>query len=238
MIKKNLFSVLSEEYLKNNMCICTDDLSKKILKDVPENYSFFTDLIDFMINLKIPYPYDRDCLISYSNDKNREFINTEFYKFLNSNNLSEDNKEHFIFDNIRHAFINFKEAGVLNMYQYREAEIWYPKIIISKYIGIKDDIDELDSEVIIYRGTSKDEFESKVFGQSWSIDENIANQFAFIHYKNQPDYRNKTRVLMQAKVLKEFIYYFKKNGRENEVIIDSNNIISKSVKILNEMVLK
>lgn len=42
----------------------------------------------------------------------------------------------------------------------------YPKIIINEFIGVEEDIKKLESETTIYRGTSKDEFESKNFGQS------------------------------------------------------------------------
>ncbi len=231
---QNIFSDKSTEYLTKEMSFCINDLNNKILSDVPNNYIFFRNLIDFIINLKVPYEYEPNSLMSYNNDENREFINNEMYEFLKNNGLNEESEEHFIFDNIRHAFINFKQGGILNMYQYREAEVWYPKIVIDKFIGNVYDINELDDEVIIYRGTSKDEYGAKKFGQSWSINKKVAYEFAFVHYKNQPNYMNTNRVLLKAKIKKEFIYYFDKNGREKEAIIDSSKLLASTLEIIEE----
>ncbi len=231
----NVFSSLSEKYLQDKMSICVFDLNKKILLDFPNNYIFFNYLIEFMMNIKVPYLYSK--VESLENRKNQEYINDELYSFLNKYNLDEGSSEHFIFDNIRHAFINYKKGGVLRMYQGREAEVWYPKVIINKYMGIKEDIDKLENEIIIYRGTSKDEFNSNKFGQSWSIDKNIACDFAFKHYENQIDYKNTKRVLLKSKIQKEFVYYYSENGREKEIIIDSKKIVLHTTEILEERIL-
>ncbi len=234
---KNIFSSKSSEYLTNEMCICIDDLNHKILSNIPGNYMFFKNLVDFMMDIEVPYEYEVNILRSYNNTKNREFINKQFYNFLATNGLNEESKEHFIFDNIRHAFINFKQGGVLNMYQYREAEVWYPKIIINKFIGSKDDISELDNEITIYRGTSKEEFISGKFGQSWSINKKVAFEFAYVHYKSHENYLGTSRVLLETKVKKELIYYFDKNGREQEVIVDSKKLLFDKIEILEEKLL-
>lgn len=232
MITRTIFSVKAIEYLTTEMNICVDDLTNKILLDIPNNHMFFKNLIDFIIDLKIPNEYEIDSFMSWNNDENREFINDQMYNFLEDNGLDENSKEHFIFDNIRHAFINFKQGGILNMYHYREAEVWYPKVIINKFIGNVEDIKELDDEIIIYRGTSKEEYNSSIFGQSWSINQKVAYDFAFVHYRGQVKYINTHRIILKTKIKKELIYYFAKNGRENEVIIDSQKLLIDEVSII------
>lgn len=206
---------------------------KKILSDVPQSCNFFNSLFEYIISLKIPYEYE-DALMSYNNDENREYINKSLYDFLEQNGLTEDSDEHFIFDNIRHAFINFKQGGILNMYQCREAEVWYPKIIINRFLGNKDDISEIEEPIKIFRGTSLEEYDSQNFGQSWSLNKKVAEEFAFVHYKSQPDYQNTERVVLEVNINKDRIFYYEKDGREQEVIIDINqlndvNIVARNI---------
>lgn len=42
--------------------------------------------------------------------------------------------EYSIFDSFCHAFIFFKQYGLYELYKHREAEEWYPKIIIRSKI--------------------------------------------------------------------------------------------------------
>ena len=223
MDKKTIFTKKIAQYITNEMQICIDDLTKKILNDVPDSADFFNRLFEYMISLKVPYEYE-NTVMSYNNDENRSHINKMLYNFLEDNDLNEDSDEHFIFDNIRHAFINFKKGGILNMYQYREAEGWYPKVIINSFLGDKEDINTLNFPVQIYRGTSLDEFNSKNFGQSWSISKKIAEEFAFIHYRSQPNYQDSMRVILSTTVDKKDIFYYVENGIEEEVIIDSKKL--------------
>lgn len=102
--------------------------------------------------------------------------------------------------------------------------MWYPKVIINSFLGDKEDINTLNFPVQIYRGTSLDEFNSKNLGQSWSISKKIAEEFAFIHYKSQPDYQDSMRVILSTTVDKKDIFYYVENGREEEVIIDSKKL--------------
>jgi hypothetical protein len=190
---------------------------------------------DKLRNIEVPNEYE-DILISLNNDENRKFINKTLYDFLESNGFNEDSDEHFIFDNIRHAFINFKQGGILNMYQYREAEVWYPKVIIDSYLGIDEDITELEEHTTIYRGTSIEEYESNLFGQSWSLSKKTAQDFAFVHYHSQANYRNQERVVLESIIPKSIIFYYAKDGREKEVIIDSSKL--NKVKIIERNIME
>jgi hypothetical protein len=123
------------------------------------------------------------------------------------------------------------------MYKYREAEGWYPKIIIKENIGTRKHVNTLDPNITIYRGTSKDEYNSKEFGQSWTINKTVANEFAFNHYLGQPEHQGTKRVVIKTTINRTNIFYFDKDDYEKEVIIDTKAIIIDSVEICEEKVL-
>ena len=234
------FSKRVQDFIINEMSICIDDLTIKILKDVPYNSSLFNNLFEYMIDLYIPYKY-KD-MSHLENKKLRQYLNEKLYKFLEQNNITESSKEYMIFDAICHCFINFKEDGILKMYKNRQAEFWYPKVIITKFIGMKEDIDELDNEVLIFRGTSQEEFNSGIFGQSWSLSKAVANKFAFNTYKNIDHHKNTLRVILSTTIKKDSILFYDKNRKEYngeaEVIIDTKHLSKELVKIEEKQFLK
>lgn len=239
-MSKTIFSNKVQEYITNEMSICIDDLTNKILNDVPNSSWFFNDLFEYMMKLIVPYTYDPSNLSNPNNQKNNKYLDKKLYDFLKSNGFTEDSDEHFIFDNIRNCFIRFKENGIIRMYQYREAEVWYPKIIINNFLGITEDIEELDDEVLIFRGTSQAEYDSGIFGQSWSLSKSIANKFAFEYYKHQEHYQNSFRVILSTTIKKDNILFYEKNGirKEDEVIVDTHKLSKDMVKIIKQEILK
>lgn len=229
-MNNKVFSENSEEYLKKEISICIDDLSKKIIFDAQDKIVFFNSLIEFIITLKPPLEYKE--LGHPANTINRDFLNNNLEEFIEKYSLKEHSKVYFIFDTIRHAFINYCQGGIYQMYKQREAEGWYPKIIINKNIGYRNDINNLDTqEVKIYRGTSKAEYNSKEYGQSWTLNKNIAEEFAFIHYKDQEAHKGTLRVVIWAKINKNDIYYYDKNDAEEEVIVNTCKIITDSINL-------
>ena len=138
------FSKRVQDFIINEMSICIDDLTNKILNDVPNSSCFFNNLFEYMMKLTIPHNYD--CKSLPNNKKLRKYLNEKIYEFFEKNGFTENDKEYLIFDPICHCFINFKEDGIVRMYKYRLTESWYQKVIVTQFIGIKEDIDELDDE--------------------------------------------------------------------------------------------
>jgi len=239
---KSVFSKKVEQYIKNEMLICIDDLTNKILQDAPNNSQFFNTLFEYMIDLKTPYTYDYDNLSNPNNFKFRRHLEKKLYGFLEENGFTEDSKEYPILDVICHCFISFKENGIVRMYKYRLTESWYPKVMITKFIGIREDIDELDEEILIFRGTSQEEFDSGIFGQSWSLSKNIAKEFAFSTYKREAHYKNTLRVVLSTIIKKDSIFFYDKNSkehkREDEVIINTKTLYKNLVVIEEKQSLK
>lgn len=217
-----IFSSDGEYFLREQMSICIEGVVQKIKNDAPQEKEFFRDLIDWMLAL---YNIKEQTV----DDK---FINEEFYMLLHKYDISEDSLAHFISDNLRHAFTHFIQGGVLQMYQYREAEVWYPKVIIRKYLGLKMDLEKLEKEVVIYRGMSIDEHSFKRYGQSWTLDEKIAKSFAFQHYIGQPDYQDTIRIVAKTKIKKDHIFYYDEKNQEQEVIIDARMLDPNKVEII------
>lgn len=212
------------------MSLCLSDLENKITQDAPCHLSFFNELFDLLSQLKAPYPYDSKNWADPNNEKNRVYLNKELLSFATDHDISEGSPEWLIFDSIRHAFISFLRGGVLDMYLHREAEVWYPKVIIKQFYVKQSDIDDLDEAIAIYRGTSLSEPESGNYGQSWSLCKRIAKEFAYEHYSSQNDFDLASRVVISTQISKSDILYYDKTNSEKEVIVRVealHNIVTK-----------
>lgn len=225
-MNKEVFSEDVLGYITQTLHICHQDLIEKILNDAPECFCFFDKLFKFMMELQVPCSYDNDNLSNPTNSINREYLNEQLCKFFYENKYSNVSPAYSIFDSILHAFTHFKQGGILQMYQYRQAEVWYPKVIINKYIGKNEDIYLLKEPIKIYRGTSIEEFESKVYGQSWSLSEEIAYEFAFEHYQSQNWFQVENRLVLSSEISKSDIFYYDKYGQEEEIIVDVSKLKS------------
>ncbi len=228
----NIFNDKSSAYLLNNMCIDLENLNSKILTDAPNFIEFFKTLSNIAINLDIPNNYfdinNLDIMHKYD-----EVINNTLIELSKKYNIEENSKEYFIFDELRHSFLVFKRSGLIGLWEGREAESWYPKIIIKKVLE-PNDIHLLDSEIIIFRGTSKEEYESKKISQPWTLDIEVAKKFAFTHYTGQKDHENTLRVILKTSINREYIYYYSKENNEKEIIVDAQKLDFNTIDIIEE----
>ena len=200
------------------MCICLDDLHNHLISISPTKQEFFKEFFDFLAELNPPYNHVELGSVEYF--ENDEFLNREILEFSESRGIEPDTKKYFTIDSIRHAFISFKRHGLHHLYKHREAENWYPKVIIRKKLGTN----HLAGDVVIYRGTSKSEFELGEFSQSWTLNEAVAHDFAFKHYREHDDYVGTKRVVLKARINSLNIYYYDETDNEHEVIIDERKL--------------
>jgi hypothetical protein len=234
---KNIFSNVGEKFLRDEMNICIDDLTNKIISDASQHQVFFGELIDTMINIKLPNEYSD--LGSDQNSENKKYIIQQLSELIEKYNIPKEDTAYHIFDNLCHAFVVFKEFGLCGLYKNSTSEDWYPKVIIRENIGSRDDIDLLSDEIIAYRGTSKDEYDSMKFGQSWTLAREVADDFAFTHYQGKDGYENTERVVLKTTINKDFIYCLYKSDdndedAEKELILDERKIFFESVEIIEE----
>ncbi len=232
---QNIFSEAGEKFLSKKMCIDMVNLNETIEKNSMSQLEFFRKLIDTMLSLKIPDNY-LDIDNFDLNHKYDNLINTKLLTLSDQYEIEGHTMTYAIFDNLRHAFISYKSGGIYNLYKNREAESWYPKIVIRDIIN-PNHINTLDKEIQIFRGTSRVEYDSQNFSQSWTTDIKIANKFAFLHYADQINYQDTLRVILETKINNKDIYYFNIDDDESEIIVDERKIIYQNVKISKEKML-
>ena len=209
----------TKEYLLE-MSIDLHDLESHLMKKYPNNIDLFVKYIDFLVNLQPEE--EKQSALGVTRDK----YNSQVVNYWNNYGIKEGMEEYETADTLRHAFIAFKEHGVLGLYKTREAEGWYPVVVINKIIMSNNNITLLNDILTIYRGTSKKEYISKKYAQSWTVSEQVAHEFAFVHYNNgHKMHENMQRVLMKSKIKKEDVFYSDIDGIEKEVIINPEKLI-------------
>jgi len=163
--------------------------------------------------------YLSDIVNIFSSDSEPEIIqkkvNARFSKI--SNGISDTGLE--VLDSIRHAFYVFSNQSVKDLYFHHENECWYPKILISKTIDVEELID-YESTFIIYRGCDKSELADNSYGQSWTVNKEVAKDFAYRHYQNQSWFRKTQRIVVKAEIDKSNIYLSRLWHSEQEVVIN------------------
>lgn len=222
------FSSEIKEFISNDMCVDIDDLEKIIKEKSGKRIPLFIEYIEYLKKIEPYKAFTSDD--DYENSENSEIrddLNTKIIQFLEDRGIIEETDEYYLADTLRHAFVNFKEGGLLGLYQGREAENWYPKVIVKTYLGERNTVLDLNHVVTIFRGTSSDEFKSKQFSQSWTVDKSVALAFAFEHYECHMNYENTDRVILESEIERENIYYYDQSGTEKEVIINVEKLISK-----------
>ncbi len=223
------------DYLKNRLCIDLDYLFEEINK-FSDDKSLILKYLEMLILINLPHK-------EFNLGDNEFFENEEYFRkqiigFWNKNKINDEKDSYYIFDNLRHAFNSYKFGGLIQLYERAEKEYWYPKIVIDNFLGKAEDINSLNDEIIVYRGTSFKEYESGIFSQSWSLDKDIARKFAFEHYRRQLFYSNTERILLKTKINKSDIFYYDGDNIEKEIVINSKDIKKEFVEILEKEIIE
>ena len=223
------------DYLKNRLCIDLDYLFEEINK-FSDDKSLILKYLEMLILINLPHK-------EFNLGDNEFFENEEYFRkqiigFWNKNKINDEKDSYYIFDNLRLAFNSYKFGGLIQLYERAEKEYWYPKIVIDNFLGKAEDINSLNDEIIVYRGTSFKEYESGIFSQSWSLDKDIARKFAFEHYRRQLFYSNTERILLKTKINKSDIFYYDGDNIEKEIVINSKDIKKEFVEILEKEIIE
>lgn len=225
-----MFTEKVDNYLINDMCIDPEFINK-ILDEFSNEKQLIEEYLEYLIDYKFPYSCSE---MWHKNQKHFESYYIKFWKYYE---IDEGKEYYKIFDNFWRIFLNFKKEGVIHSYEKMDSEdTYYPKIIVKKYYGKEEDINELQEPIIIYRGTSIEEYDSGNFSQSWSLSYNEAKKFAFEKYRWNIDKLGKSRVVLKTEITKSDIFYFNKSNGEKEVVINPKDIKKESVEILKRKV--
>ncbi|MCB4763265.1 MAG: hypothetical protein LGB78_05105 [Sulfurovum sp.] len=202
------------DFLQDIMWLDLMDIQQEVEKNHEDKKKYFCQLFTLMNN---KYKYF-----------NQKFKNTsiEYHKDISSeifDSIPPEVIENYIAIEMYHIYRSFCRGGIEDAWLYSQHEEWYPKIIFRERIN--SDISILGIEEVIYRGTRIEEYESKSYGQSWSLDKNIAKKFAYSQYKHTNSSHG-DRVVLRAVINIKDVLYYKKNttAKENEVIVDSKKL--------------
>ena len=224
MIKNSIFSKKGESFLRNEMCICIDNLRNKISIDAPEYIELFKNIVDEYLKLGFHSSTDRSLNTKQSKENKAMFESCLKYDETLTK-LEEYPKVRSIYEAFYFSLRNYLNEGLSGVWYHQDCLSWYPKVIITKNFGSRDVLDSLNDIITIYRGTTEDEFNSNNFGQAWSLKKSIADEFAFEFYQNSDNYKDVVRVVIQAQINKNDIYNYRNNHREAEVIINPTKLI-------------
>ncbi|MEJ6474841.1 hypothetical protein [Pseudoalteromonas piscicida] len=190
--------------LLEQMRIDADEYFESLYKRFNDDYRVFADVLDsFNCNTKTQPEFAfRDFWLqkyaSYSMES--ELCNWAFELF---NNLKR-----------------FYSGGVFELFKTKQVEWGAPPIRIKREdVPTNSDIEQLEDEVKIYRGLSPNEFESKNFAQSWTIDLETARRFAHEIYKDKIK-----GIVVKAVVPRSKVIYFDAKDNEQEVIIEYGSV--------------
>jgi len=198
--------------LENKMWLDLKHIEEKIFQDTPSEKDKFTELFNFMVkNVEVFETSNKECfspILDKINNKFNIINNNIFYQTL---------------DSLRKWYGDFCYGGIIQAHKGIDAEFWYPKIIFKE--KIESDISELPEKITLYRGTSIDEYNSQSYGQSWSLSEEIAKEFAYKYYHSefQRQNLNSDRIVLKMIVNRKHVFFYEKDSvpSEEEVIIDS-----------------
>lgn len=229
-----MFKKRINDYLTKKICICPTFI-EKILSKYPTKKQLIEEYLEYLIDYS--FPYDSPVIGSLEQHRNNKDYEKYYTNFWKDNDINDKKLYYKLFDNFWRIIKHFKIGGIIYAYEKMDSEdSYYPKIILNKYYGIDDDINNLDESITIYRGTSRDEYDSGDFSQSWSLSCDIAKKFAFEHYTWCK--LGTCRVILKTNITKSDIFYFNRNNTEQEVIVNSNNLDKSKVTIVKEDIFK
>ncbi|KZN32896.1 hypothetical protein [Pseudoalteromonas luteoviolacea] len=186
--------------LLEQMRIDADEYFESLHKRFHDDYRVFTDVLDsFNCNTKTQPEFAF-----------RDFWQQKYASYPIESELC--NWAFELFNNIK----RFYSGGVFELFKNRQVEWGAPPIRIKREdIPTNSDIKQLEVEVTIYRGLSRDEFESKNYAQPWTIDIETARRFAHEIYKDKVK-----GIVVKAAVPRSKVIYFDAKDNEQEVIIE------------------
>lgn len=143
-----------------------------------------------------------------------ELSTIRFNNFVKEYNVLDDS---LIFNQLYDLFNYlrlFREGGVFKLFKGRQAEWKGPQIRINESDVPAWNFRKLKEPIIIYRGMSNAEYASGNFGQSWSVNQQVAQRFAKETYSD-----DNPGIVVKACINIESVLYYDSQDYEEEVIV-------------------
>jgi len=180
------------------------DYEENFLNRFPCDTDKLTDLVKFLFQAPIP-----------CDDRPQNLFNQYMERSPHVNSELEDS----LYDLSQVIYV-YRSKGKLEAYRLPDPQWFVPRITITKADDVLLPPDSLAEPITIYRGMSCSELHSKKYGQSWTLDPKIAENFAFSCYS---DLKN-PRMVAKAKIKINGIIHWDPNGSEKEVIVCPNEL--------------
>lgn len=212
----NLFTPKAREFISNDMSLNIEQIIKKFDQFDICFYDVINKYIDNVIDLKNNASYNK------------------LYKEM-SDKYNETKIEFDALWDLSIVIITFTHKGIIGVYRCDNTKNLcdLPKICepikIKKYV---DALEILSDKFVIYRGTSLEEYKSLKFGQSWTLDKAIAQDFAENHKENPKIVQMDNKVILETTINKKDILVYIIDGNEEEIVVNPNSICNDRVKCL------
>ena len=197
------------EFLSENMSIDVDWIEQEFNSP------------DLVVSKQVFESYISSLIFATNNNNPKKTI---LEKFKSVTPLDEKTENYEILDSLRQIFTSFVTGGLFDLYVYQSNESWYPKIVLKSELK-PNDIASLSDSINIYRGCNTSEFDSNIYGQSWSTSKQVATEFAYQHYASQPWYENDKRCILKATIKKENIFFSRQNHYEKEIAVNIEKLV-------------
>lgn len=214
-----MFTEQNKFFMSNEMSLDVHSIESKLQESLLKKYApNIVKLISEYISI---VESTNTTIITSNNFDIAECINAHFNSVIKQLSLDNSSEIYNVIDSFRHAFLSYATGGLRNLYLNQENEGWYPKVKITKVLE-PNQIDILPSHFQVYRGCNISELNNVDYGQSWSLSEKIAFDFAFKIYADDFNkwFDSNKRAVLTTTLSKEDIFYYSNDRGEDEVIVD------------------
>ncbi|WP_445766512.1 hypothetical protein [Rheinheimera sp.] len=207
MEKKPIFSESSIQALRN-LGVDSNEFESTIYSEFPLSVDLFEEVVSKF--------RDKE-LCTYLGD---EFhLHMKQYPDIDSNSLLY-NKLYDLYNYFR----QYDAGGVFFLFKNRQAEWGGPRVTLTENDVPRSDLNTLPDFFIIYRGMSLKESVSSCFGQSWTLDIDVARKFAFEYYSDE-----NRGVVASGLISRESVIHYEHDDEEQEVVIRAGAV--KRIKV-------
>lgn len=221
-----MFSSLDYDFMTNNMMIVVSSIEKKLNESLDETHkklaiNIISQYISAIRNNETP---KKRGIVSQFDDT-PEMIRLLFCEATKG--IPDDNAFYVVLDSLQYTFCHYASGGVSEAYIYKENKSWSPIIIVREVLK-PNDIDRLKEMFILYRGCDIKEYENKNYGQSWTLNLNVARRFADEEYSELPWFDKSKRVILKTSFPRHGVFYYEytpsDSEGEHEVVVDTHKL--------------
>ncbi|MFT6900762.1 MAG: hypothetical protein ACJAXS_000942 [Colwellia sp.] len=217
-----IFDIPNEAFLSNELFINVVEFETYLSERFGSETECFNMLLNFILQddakQKLP---TLDVMSQYTES---ECLARRAFEHIRENLTINDDQEDYLHE-IMCYFYWYYSGGLKCLFKRRQADNEGPRIYLKKRITDTEVIDSyLPLSVTAYRGMSLEELNSNIFGMSWTLCKNKAEEFAFTTYSGKP-----RGVVVKAQIERASILYYDPEDDEKEVVVSNGTVTGGNV---------